>query len=187
MLIFITGSLPAVHMCQLYFMPSLPWCLQAVDSADNNGEPPLLCTSLPCVWKEPKARKTSTLRVSDSVFQKHDYAKPDKRKIQPLEDYDSRPLEFRGNACARIPAWNNASITITGVRLDFGKSLQALLSRNPNVVLLAFNLQQNALNTKGRPMKGCQSPFCVASQHLYMVNGSSHFRKRMQAVSHLTN
>jgi len=82
------------------------FCFQpsdSVDSADDNDEPPLPCTSQPCIWKEPKARKTSNLRVSDAVFQKHDYSKPNKRKIQQLEDYDPRPLEFRGTASLKLP------------------------------------------------------------------------------------
>ena len=75
----------------------------SVASANNNEESSLPCTSLPCIWKEPKARKTSTLRVSDAVFQKHDYAKPVKRKIQQIEDYDPRPLKFRGTAGLKLP------------------------------------------------------------------------------------
>ena len=74
-----------------------------MDSADNSGEPPLPCTSQPCVWKEPNPQKTSNLCVSDAVFQKHDYAKPKKQEIQLLDHYDPCPLEFRGIACVRLP------------------------------------------------------------------------------------
>ena len=59
-------------------------------------------TSLPCQWKRPKKRKESTLQVSKATFEKHDYAKPMKRKIKHVEDFDPRPPEFRGLAANRI-------------------------------------------------------------------------------------
>ena len=58
---------------------------------------------LPCQWKHPKKRKESTLQVSKATFEKHDYAKPTKRKIKHVEDFDPRPPEFRGLAANRIP------------------------------------------------------------------------------------
>ena len=60
-------------------------------------------TSLPCQWKRPKKRKESTLHVSKATFEKHDYAKPTKRKIKHVEDFDPRPPEFRGLAANPIP------------------------------------------------------------------------------------
>ena len=60
-------------------------------------------TSLPCKWKAPKKRKQSTMRMSEAVFEKHDYNKPMKRKIKPLEDFDPRPPEFRGKANMLLP------------------------------------------------------------------------------------
>ena len=51
-------------------------------------------TSLPWKWKAPKKRKQSTMRMSEAVFEKHDYNKPMKRKIKPLEDFDPRPRTF---------------------------------------------------------------------------------------------
>ena len=41
--------------------------------------------------------------MSETVFEKHDYSKPRKRKLQPIEDYDPRPPEFRGTASIRLP------------------------------------------------------------------------------------
>ena len=70
---------------------------------DDNDEPSLPCTSQPCVWKEPRSRKESNLRVSDAVFEKHDYSKPVKRKIHQLNDYDPRPSQFKGAACGELP------------------------------------------------------------------------------------
>ena len=60
-------------------------------------------TSLPCQWKAPKKRKQSTLPISEAVFEKHDYAKPMKRKVKHVEDFDPRPQEFRGTTASRLP------------------------------------------------------------------------------------
>ncbi len=50
-----------------------------------------------------KKRKESTLRLSDASFVKHDYAKPDKKKMKKMDDYDPRPQQFRGTASERLP------------------------------------------------------------------------------------
>lgn len=42
--------------------------------------------------------------MSEAVFEKHEYSKKRKRKIQPVEDYDPRPPQFRGTASDRLPA-----------------------------------------------------------------------------------
>lgn len=42
--------------------------------------------------------------MSDVVFEKHDYSKPVKRKIQLLENCDPRPPELRGNVSDLLPA-----------------------------------------------------------------------------------
>ena len=60
-------------------------------------------TSLPCLWKAPRKRKQSTIPMSEAVFQKHDYTKPVKRSIKPVEDFDPQPPEFRGTASSRLP------------------------------------------------------------------------------------
>ena len=43
------------------------------------------------------------MRISDATFEKHDYAKPIKRKISPVENFDPRPEKFRGVASSRLP------------------------------------------------------------------------------------
>ena len=50
-----------------------------------------------------KNRKESTLPMSEARFEKHAYAKPIKRKIKLLENFDPRPPEFRGDAASRLP------------------------------------------------------------------------------------
>ena len=48
--------------------------------------------------------------MSEAVFEKHDYSKPRMRKLQPIEDYDPRPPEFRGTT-HHVPA--NAALQST--------------------------------------------------------------------------
>ena len=74
-----------------------------VHHALNPDDTEVSVTSLPCMWKAPKKRKHSTMRMSEAVFEKHDYRKPMKRKTKPLEDFDPRPPEFRGNASMLLP------------------------------------------------------------------------------------
>ena len=67
-------------------------------------EQALPVTSYLCQWKVLKSRKESTIPMSEAVFEKHEYSKQRKRKIQPVENYDPRPPEFRGTASDRLPA-----------------------------------------------------------------------------------
>ena len=60
-------------------------------------------TSLLCNWNVPNGTKNSKLRVSEAPFDKHDYAKPQKRKIPKIEDFDPRPSQFRGLAKDNLP------------------------------------------------------------------------------------
>ena len=79
-----------------------PNLLPASSSEDDAMDTP--CTSLPCQWKPPKKRKESTLRLYEASFVKHDYAKPSKRKVRCIEEYDPRPPAFRGSTAQRLPA-----------------------------------------------------------------------------------
>lgn len=76
-------------------------CMSVND--DEEDEASIPCTSKPCQWKPPRKRKESTLRLSDASFEKHDYAKPVKRKVQSVEDFDPRPEAFRGTASSKLP------------------------------------------------------------------------------------
>ena len=40
----------------------------------------------------------------DSVSQKHDYNKPEKRRAKLLDDYDPRPIEYRGTTSEHLPS-----------------------------------------------------------------------------------
>ena len=64
-----------------------------MEEVDSDGES-LPCTSQPCRWKPPKKRKESTLRLANVTFMKHDYAKPHKKKVRQVEDFDPRPDSF---------------------------------------------------------------------------------------------
>ena len=69
-----------------------------------NSEEVVPVTSRPCEWKPPKKRKESTMALSDTSFEKPECGKEKKRKLEPLEDFDPHPEEFRGIACANLPA-----------------------------------------------------------------------------------
>lgn len=81
------------------FRPSLP----VANADEDEDEASIPCTSQPCQWKPPKKRKESTLRLSDATFEKHDYAKPVKKRVKHVEDFDPRPESFRGSASTRLP------------------------------------------------------------------------------------
>lgn len=74
--------------------PSLPL-------ADDDAVPVI---SRPCQWKPPRKRKESNMPLAEAHFEKHTYGKEKKRKLQSLEDFDPRPLEFRGTLKDRLPA-----------------------------------------------------------------------------------
>ena len=71
-----------------------------VEEADNNEIP---STTLLYKWNVPKGTKDSKLCVSEAPFDKHNYAKPQKRKILKVKDFDPRPSEFRGLARDNLP------------------------------------------------------------------------------------
>ena len=53
--------------------------------------------------ENPKKHKESTLRLSDAELVKHDYAKPIKKNIKQVENFDPRPESFRGTAMQELP------------------------------------------------------------------------------------
>lgn len=77
--------------------------LSIQDEADQEENVPV--TSQLCKWNEPRKRKESSLPMSKAVFEKHDYSKPVKHKYKSLEEYDPRPLQFRGTTASRLPAF----------------------------------------------------------------------------------
>ena len=60
-------------------------------------------TSQACQWKQPRKRKESITPLAKVAFEKHVYGE-EKRKLKPLEDFDPRPVEFRGTVHTRLPA-----------------------------------------------------------------------------------
>ena len=77
--------------------------LAPTNSVDCPDEEAVPIISLPCQWKLPKKRKESTMPMSVAIFTKHAYDKTKKRKLEPLEDFDPRPMEFRGTAANHLP------------------------------------------------------------------------------------
>ncbi len=60
-------------------------------------------TSRPCQWKQPRKMKESSMRMGEAQFQKHVYGREKKRRLRQMEDFDPRPIEFRGTARDRLP------------------------------------------------------------------------------------
>ena len=89
-------ALAAMTQLEFQLRPHLPTL-----SLDKEDELPV--TSYPCQWKPPKKRKESTLKMAESVFQKHQYDK-EKKLIESVEDFDPRPEQYRGKAKDRLPA-----------------------------------------------------------------------------------
>ncbi len=61
-------------------------------------------TSRPCQWKAPRKRKESSMPMAEAPFEKHVYGREKKRKIKLIDDFDPRPMEFRGIVRDRLPA-----------------------------------------------------------------------------------
>ena len=68
----------------------------------DDTEDDLPCTSYPCQWKKPRSRKETNLKISDAKVQKHKYSKAKQRDLQPMEDFDPRPLKYKGTASSQM-------------------------------------------------------------------------------------
>ena len=82
-------ALAGLNLMSFQLRPNLP-------AASDDDDDVVPVTSLPCQWKAPKKLKESTPQISEATFEKHDYAKPVKRKIKRVKDFDPRPPQFRG-------------------------------------------------------------------------------------------
>lgn len=77
-----------------------PADLPGVSYSDEEAIP---ITSLACQWKPPKKRKESTMTMPEAPFAKHMYGRERKRTVHSVEDFDPRPVEFRGTAHNHLP------------------------------------------------------------------------------------
>ena len=84
--------------CQVH--PELP--TSALVDGDIERFTPL--TSVLSSWNVPRSRKESNLRMSEAVFEKHDYQRSTKRRRKQIRDFDPRPEDYRGNAKSLLPA-----------------------------------------------------------------------------------
>lgn len=64
---------------------------------------PLPITSYACQWKAPRKRKESDARIADLKFEKHVYGRVRKHQLDPIDDFDPRPPQFRGKLHSRLP------------------------------------------------------------------------------------
>ena len=75
---------------------------QCPHASTDDIEDDLPCTSYPCQWKKPRSRKETNLKISDAKVEKHKYTKVKQRDLQPMEDFDPRPLKYRGTATTQM-------------------------------------------------------------------------------------
>ena len=75
----------------------------AVLSDTDEEDPPLPITSYACQWKAPRKRKESDARIADLKFEKHVYGRVRKHQLDPIDDFDPRPPQFRGKLHSRLP------------------------------------------------------------------------------------
>lgn len=70
--------------------------------SESTSQEALPVTSFSCQWNVPRKRKESVAKVSDLTFQKHVYGHQHTHILQPLSDFDPRPMEYRGTAPALL-------------------------------------------------------------------------------------
>ena len=75
-----------------------------VSGHQDEKDTELPVTSYLCKWNVPRGRKDCTLRISEQKFQKHDYRQLKKAKYSSVQDFDPRPLQYRGTAKTELEA-----------------------------------------------------------------------------------
>ena len=103
---------------------------------DGDSEQAMPVTSVLSWWNVPRVRKESNLQLSDTIFEKHNYQKPVKRKRKQIKD-DPRPEECRGNAKQLLDTLlENVRGESLGVSLLFDEQCcqPSLLSSDTNVL-----------------------------------------------------
>jgi len=63
---------------------------------------PVPITSLECQWSKPRHRKDSKVEVSNVAFKKHIYGRQRKHELEPINDFDPRPDEYKGTASQKL-------------------------------------------------------------------------------------
>ena len=101
----------------LVLLTAPQFSLDPANSGQCIEEEALPFTSLPCLWIPPRKSKESTMQMSEATFTKHTYDKTKKRKLKRLEDFDPRPLEFRGTAANHLPALLQRNLLLKFVRI----------------------------------------------------------------------
>ena len=72
-------------------------------SDTDEEDPPLPITSYACQWKAPWKRKESDTRIADLKFEKHVYGHVRKHQLDPIDDFDPWPPQFRGKLHSCLP------------------------------------------------------------------------------------
>ena len=83
-------------------------CPTEIDSTAKLGEDnsssvqPVPITSLECQWSKPRCRKDSKVEVSNVSFKKHVYGRQRKHELEPINDFDPHPHEYKGTASQKL-------------------------------------------------------------------------------------
>ena len=80
----------------------MPFPSPASSSVGSEDVEPV--TSFPCMWKQPKKRKASNMKISDVDFEKYVRGRTKKRKYSKLEEFDPRPVQYRNTAKDNLPS-----------------------------------------------------------------------------------
>lgn len=72
------------------------------NTADEEHALPV--TSYPCQFKPPRKRKESDRLIAETHFEKHTFGKERKGAVSLIEEFDPRPLKYKGTASANVPS-----------------------------------------------------------------------------------
>ena len=110
-------------------------------SLSEEDEDNLPVTSYACQWKPPKKRKESNLQIVEAVFKKHTYGVASKQVVKAVEDFDPRPVKYRGTANQRLPNF------LDKIR---GEQLCVSLLLDPSFCQCNENYEQSAESTSSQ-------------------------------------
>ena len=93
---------------------------------DNSSSvQPVPITSLECQWSKPRCCKDSKVEVSNVSFKEHVYDRQRKHELEPINDFDPRPHEYKGTVSQKLQCFLEAMKgKDLGVSVMFDENLQ---------------------------------------------------------------
>jgi len=106
-------------------------CPTEIDSTANADDhnassvQPVPVTSLECQWNKRRRRKNNKAEVSNVAFKKHVYGRQRKHQLEPINDFDPRPEEYKNTASQKLQGFLEAMKgKDLGVSVLFDESLR---------------------------------------------------------------